>query len=161
MKKYGTQAQAVVTTYNLGGGNQDVAKFDAAYKAAYTVGKELGSLSYVMNSPATAYLTSEQKELAYDAGVDAAGIDAEYQRAYDMGRSLQTLDEVMANDSLKHLSDALVVLKCIGALIISSPSAVREVRRPVCSSTLISTFLPLFLTAGIATSVISDFVLPP
>lgn len=105
-KKYGTQAQALVTTYNLGGGNQDVAKFDAAYKAAYTVGKELGSLSYVMNSPATAYLTSEQKELAYDAGVDAAGIDAEYQRAYDMGRSLQTLDEVMANDSLKHLSDA-------------------------------------------------------
>lgn len=64
-QKYGAQAGAMVHTYTKG---QDVAKYDSAYKVAYDMGKSGVSLSYVMNSDATAYLTEKQKELAYETG---------------------------------------------------------------------------------------------
>ena len=68
-KKYGAQAQAMISTYTAG---QDVAKYDAAYQVAYDMGRSGVSLSYVMNSEATGYLTDAQKENAYNTGKDAA-----------------------------------------------------------------------------------------
>ena len=67
--KYGAQAGAMVATYTEG---QDVAKYDAAYSAAYNMGKSGVNLSYAMQSESTAYLTEAQRELAHAAGVDAA-----------------------------------------------------------------------------------------
>ena len=72
-EKYGAQAQAMVSTYNEG---QDVAKYDAAYQVAYDMGKSGVSLSYVMKSDATSYLTEQQRQLAYATGRDAADAQA-------------------------------------------------------------------------------------
>lgn len=69
-KKYGAQAGAMIHTYKAG---QDVAKFDAAYKVAFDMGKAGVSLDYVMKSEATSYLTETQKELAHETGRAAAG----------------------------------------------------------------------------------------
>ena len=63
----------MVSTYNEG---QDVAKYDAAYKVAYDMGKSGVSLSYVMKSDAASYLTKEQRQLAYNTGRDAADAEA-------------------------------------------------------------------------------------
>jgi len=75
-KKYGAQAGAMISTYTEG---QDVAKYDAAYSAAYNMGKSGVSLSYAMNSGATAYLTESQRELAHAAGADASSNTAKAQ----------------------------------------------------------------------------------
>ena len=75
-KKYGAQAGAMVATYTNG---QDVAKYDAAYSAAYNMGKSGVALSYAMNSEATAYLTESQRELAHAAGADASSATAKAQ----------------------------------------------------------------------------------
>ena len=64
-KKYGAQAGAMIHTYKAG---QDVAKFDAAYKIAFEMGKAGVSLDYAMKSEATSYLTETQREFAYEAG---------------------------------------------------------------------------------------------
>ena len=72
-KKYGAQAQAMISTYTDG---QDVAKYDAAYKVAYDMGKSGVSISYAMNSNAAEYLTKEQLQLAYATGKDAADATA-------------------------------------------------------------------------------------
>ena len=77
-KKYGSQAQAMIHTYNKG---QDVYKYDSAYKTAYDMGKSGVSLSYAKNSKSTAYLTESQKELAYEAGKAAADTTAKEQDA--------------------------------------------------------------------------------
>ena len=68
--KYGAQAKAMVRTYNQG---QDVKQYDRAYQMAYDMGKSGVSLFYTVNSKSTAYLTDEQKNLAYEAGQAAAG----------------------------------------------------------------------------------------
>ena len=68
-KKYGAQAGAMMATYTEG---QDVAQFDAAYSAAYNMGKSGVNLSYAVNSEATAYLTEGQRKLAHAAGADAS-----------------------------------------------------------------------------------------
>ena len=75
-KKYGAQAGAMVATYADG---QNVAKYDAAYSAAYNMGKSGVALSYAMNSEATAYLTASQRELAHAAGADASSTTAKTQ----------------------------------------------------------------------------------
>ena len=75
-KKYGAQAGAMISTYTEG---QDVAKYDAAYSAAYNMGKSGVALSYAMNSGATAYLTESQRELAHAAGADASSTTAKTQ----------------------------------------------------------------------------------
>ena len=75
-KKYGAQAGAMVATYADG---QNVAKYDAAYSAAYNMGKSGVALSYAMNSEATAYLTASQRELAHAAGADASSTTAKAQ----------------------------------------------------------------------------------
>ena len=68
-KKYGAQAGAMMHTYNEG---QNVVEYDAAYSAAYEMGKSGVNLSYAMQSESTAYLTEEQRKLAHAAGVDAS-----------------------------------------------------------------------------------------
>lgn len=73
-EEYGAQAGAMVSTYAKG---QDVVKYDAAYKAAYDMGKSGVNLSYAMQSESTAYLTEQQRKLAHAAGVDASKADAE------------------------------------------------------------------------------------
>lgn len=75
-KKYGAQAGAMISTYTEG---QDVAKYDAAYSAAYNMGKSGVALSYAMNSEATAYLSDSQRELAHAAGADASSTTAKTQ----------------------------------------------------------------------------------
>ena len=75
-KKYGAQAGAMISTYTEG---QDVAKYDAAYSAAYNMGKSGVALSYAMNSGATAYLTESQRKLAHAAGADASSTTAKAQ----------------------------------------------------------------------------------
>ena len=75
-QKYGAQAGAMISTYTDG---QDVAKFDAAYQAAYDMGKSGVNLSYAMQSEATAYLTESQRELAHAAGADASTATAKAQ----------------------------------------------------------------------------------
>ena len=75
-KKYGAQAGAMISTYTEG---QDVAKYDAAYSAAYNMGKSGVALSYAMNSGATAYLTENQRKLAHAAGADASSTTAKAQ----------------------------------------------------------------------------------
>ena len=72
-KAYGAQAGAMIHTYAEG---QDVAQYDAAYRAAYDMGKSGVGLSYAMQSEATAYLTEKQRELAHAAGVDASAAAA-------------------------------------------------------------------------------------
>lgn len=72
-KKYGAQAQAMISTYTDG---QDVAKYDAAYQVAYDMGKSGVSLSYAMKSDSTSYLTEQQCQLAYTTGRDAADTKA-------------------------------------------------------------------------------------
>ena len=72
-KAYGAQAGAMIHTYAEG---QDVAQYDAAYRAAYDMGKSGVGLSYAMQSEATAYLTEKQRELAHAAGVDASAATA-------------------------------------------------------------------------------------
>ena len=75
-KKYGAQSGAMISTYTEG---QDVAKYDAAYSAAYNMGKSGVALSYAMNSGATAYLTESQRKLAHAAGADASSTTAKAQ----------------------------------------------------------------------------------
>ena len=72
-KKYGAQAGAMMHTYNEG---QNVVEYDAAYSAAYEMGKSGVNLSYAMQSESTAYLTEEQRKLAHAAGVDASNATA-------------------------------------------------------------------------------------
>jgi N12 class adenine-specific DNA methylase len=79
--KYGAQAQAMVHTYQEG---QDVEKYDSAYQMAYDMGKSGVSLSYVMQSKSTAYLTKQQRELAYEAGQAAAGTAAKARHEKNM-----------------------------------------------------------------------------
>ena len=74
--KYGAQAGAMVHTYTQG---QDVAKYDRAYGHAYDMGKSGVNLSYAMKSEATAYLTEQQRELAYAAGKAASDTSAREQ----------------------------------------------------------------------------------
>jgi N12 class adenine-specific DNA methylase len=76
--KYGAQAGAMVHTFVEG---QDVAKYDAAYRVAYDMGKSGVNLSYAMQSESTAYLTEKQRELAYEAGTAASKTAAEAQDA--------------------------------------------------------------------------------
>ena len=80
-KNYGAQAGAVEATYNIGGSNQDVAKFDKAYRAAYDMGNSGVALSYAMNSDSTSYLTEKQIELAHETGKAASEISAKEQEA--------------------------------------------------------------------------------
>ena len=75
-KKYGAQAGAMISTYTEG---QDVAQFDAAYRAAYDMGKSGVNLSYAMQSAATAYLSEGQRKLAHAAGADASTSTAKSQ----------------------------------------------------------------------------------
>ena len=77
-KKYGAQAKAMIHTYQAG---QDVAKFDAAYQAAYEMGKSGVSISYAMKSTLTQYLTEGQRDLAYQAGEAAANTAAHSRQA--------------------------------------------------------------------------------
>ena len=83
-KKYGAQAGAMVATYADG---QNVAKYDAAYSAAYNMGKSGVALSYAMNSEATAYLTENQRELAHAAGADASSTMAKTQADANKARA--------------------------------------------------------------------------
>lgn len=75
-KEYGAQAGAMISTYTEG---QDVAQFDAAYRAAYDMGKSGVNLSYAMQSAATAYLSEDQRKLAHAAGGDASTSTAKSQ----------------------------------------------------------------------------------
>ncbi len=68
----------MIHTYREG---QDVIKYDSAYKIAYDMGKSGVSLSYVMNSEATTYLSENQRQLAYEAGKAAADTKAKVQDA--------------------------------------------------------------------------------
>lgn len=77
-KGYGDQAQAMIHTYEAG---QDVKKYDAAYRAAYDMGRSGVSLSYTMKSQPTAYLSENQRKLAHAAGVDASGAAAKARAA--------------------------------------------------------------------------------
>lgn len=72
-KKYGTQAGAMMHTYQAG---QDAAKYDAAYGAVYDMGKSGVALSYAAKSETASYLTEAQRELAYEAGKAAADAKA-------------------------------------------------------------------------------------
>ena len=82
--KYGAQAGAMVGTYTEG---QDVAKYDAAYSAAYEMGKSGVNLSYAMQSESTAYLTEKQRELAHAAGADAANTTAKARDAENKAKA--------------------------------------------------------------------------
>lgn len=66
-KKYGAQAKAMVATYNK---DQNVRMFDSAYSVAYEMGK-VGPemMEYALKSEATQYLTPEQREHAFNAGL--------------------------------------------------------------------------------------------
>lgn len=83
-KKYGAQAAAMISTYTEG---QDVAKYDAAYRAAYDMGNSGVNLSYAMNSNLTAYLTENQRKLAYSAGADASTATAKEQDAANKAKA--------------------------------------------------------------------------
>lgn len=69
-KKYGKQAGAMVHTYIDG---QDVVKYDRAYQAAYDMGRSGVSRDYAMQSDSAAYLSENQRSLAWEAGQAAAG----------------------------------------------------------------------------------------
>lgn len=72
-QKYGAQAGAMMRTYNEG---QDVEKFDNAYRTAYDMGRVGMSASYLAKNETVSYLTEDQRQLAYDAGVKAAATKA-------------------------------------------------------------------------------------
>jgi len=74
--KYGAQAGAMIHTYAEG---QNVAQYDKAYETAYNMGKSGVSLSYALESEATAYLSENQRKLAYEAGKAAADTAAKEQ----------------------------------------------------------------------------------
>lgn len=71
-QKYGRHAEAMMQTYRIGGGKQDVQAFDRAFEMAYEFGKNEASREYVMKTPALADLTDQQRELAYEVGLAAA-----------------------------------------------------------------------------------------
>ena len=71
--KYGAQAQAVRATYDE---EQDLTLFESAYDMAWNYGKAGVTLDYAMKSPVTAYLTEQQRELAYKTGRAAAEAEA-------------------------------------------------------------------------------------
>lgn len=77
-QKYGAQAQAMIHTYQEG---QDVEKYNAAYRAAFDMGRSGVNIDYVLKSPATAYLTEGQRDLAYAAGEAAANTAAHARQA--------------------------------------------------------------------------------
>lgn len=77
-KGYGDQAQAMIHTYQKG---QDVAKYDAAYRAAFDMGRSGVNIDYAMKSPSAAYLTEGQRGLAYEAGEAAANTAAHTRQA--------------------------------------------------------------------------------
>lgn len=83
-KKYGAQSGAMISTYIEG---QDVAKYDAAYQAAYNMGMSGVNLSYAMNSEATAYLNESQRELAHRTGAEASSATAKEQDANNKAKA--------------------------------------------------------------------------
>ena len=68
-QKYGRQAKAMVANYEPG---QDIEEYDAAFKAAYEMGKAGVTKSYLGESSLVEYLTPTQREIAYEAGEAAA-----------------------------------------------------------------------------------------
>ena len=68
-QKYGRQAKAMVANYEQG---QDIEEYDAAFKAAYEMGKAGVTKSYLGESNLVEYLTPTQREIAYEAGEAAA-----------------------------------------------------------------------------------------
>ena len=110
--KYGAQAQAMVKTFREG---QDVAKYDAAYKNAYDMGKSGVSLDYAKKSPATAYLTPEQVELAYEAGTaaqssfDASGEGNTLLKADGTTIAIQGIESVSGGKMTLKLEDGRTV----------------------------------------------------
>ena len=104
-KKYGLQAQAMIRTYVEG---QDVAKYDKAYQMAYDMGKNGVSLDYAKRSESTAYLTDNQREMAYEAGAAA-------QNSYDVsgdGKTiLQKTGETVSIQKIVAINDGQMTLK--------------------------------------------------
>lgn len=74
-KNYGKQAGAFKSIYQQG---QDVVSYDIAFKQAYNYGMT-GSVSYeaIKDAPSLAYLTEEQRQMAYKVGADAAKAEAQ------------------------------------------------------------------------------------
>ena len=103
--KYGAQAQAMVKTFRDG---QDVAKYDAAYKNAYDMGKSGVSMDYARNSPATAYLTAEQVELAYEAGSAA---QSSFEASGDGKTLLQKDGTTVSIQGIESVSGGKMILK--------------------------------------------------
>ncbi len=92
---YGDQAQAVISTYNLGGGTQDAAIFAREYELAYSWGESGVTDSYITKpnaKEATSNLTDAQRELAYSAGKDVY----EAQREADVNTRQAAVDKAKA-----------------------------------------------------------------
>lgn len=68
-KRYGKQAGAFIHTYQQ---EQDVGKYNEAYRAAYDYGRTGVPLDAVKGLRTVSYLTEVQRELAYEAGQAAA-----------------------------------------------------------------------------------------
>lgn len=68
-KKYGAQAATMESAYQEG---QDVERFDREYKLAYDMSKEGASQELLESGGAFAYLTAQQKNIAYQSGAAAA-----------------------------------------------------------------------------------------
>ena len=77
-KHYGKQAEAMIALYREG---QDVEDYDRAFGIAYNMGAAGVSLNYAMNDASTAYLTEEQRRLAYNVGAGSTDAKAEEQDA--------------------------------------------------------------------------------
>lgn len=77
-KKYGERSSIMIQAYIEG---QNISMYDAAYKAAYDMGKSGISISYALESKSTEYLSEKQKKLAYNAGVESSITESNRQEA--------------------------------------------------------------------------------
>lgn len=72
-RKYGAQAKAMEANFVEG---QDVEQYDRAFQMAYDMGKAGVSVEYARKSETTAYLNENQREIAYEIGVEASNVAA-------------------------------------------------------------------------------------
>lgn len=106
-QKYGAQAKAMVATYNK---DQNVRMFDSAYSVAYEMGK-VGPemLEYALNSEATQYLTPEQREHAFNAGLAArqTRTDSLDRNAKASGKKIRREGTVKVEGDVSEVREAL------------------------------------------------------
>ena len=97
-RQYGPNSEAMLNTYHPG---QDPKRFASGFQNAYILGTQ-GNQTALQNSKAAAYLTQEQKQIAYELGVQSTTQDSTEQAGYmpeeDMPEDRYSLQNTVENN---------------------------------------------------------------